>query len=859
VRKGIRTPDQRLRVFVSSTLGELAEERLAVRRAVESLHLSPVMFELGARPHPPRELYRAYLEQSDVFIGIYWERYGWVAPGESISGLEDEYRLAGGLPQLLYIKDPAPGREPALAALLRRVQDEDRASYRRFSSPETLEELVSQDLALLLSERFDQGRAPEAPTRPAAAPLPAPLTRTIGRAKEVGELVALVDAGTRLVTVTGPGGVGKTRLALEVGRALADRPGSVVHFVPLAPVSEPALVLAGVADRLGARGDTARRPFDALVEHLGDRPAVLLLDNLEQVVDVGPELVRLLEQAPGLQILATSRQALRVVGEHEFPAGPLAVPGEAATPEEIRRTSSVELLVERARARGVSMDLTPDDAAAVAELCRRLAGLPLAIELAVPRLRLLSPRQVLGRLTSTLDLPSAGTDLPSRQRSLRAALTWSHELLDEQERSLFAQLSVFSGGATLEAVEQVCATGEEYVDTALAGLLDKSLLSVGDSTPGREPRIQMLEPVRDFAREQLDLRGATDEARQRHLDYFCALGREAQPFLCGPRQREWAARFDGERANVRTAVATGLELHAFAPVLRLIWDTLVYYYVRDAVDEPRQWLRKLAGAAGHLGTTQQALLDVGLLIVGEGPPDQRSDDLLDDATNVFDRSGLALEAAVSRQYVGLHHWHSDRRAESIEVLGEASRRFAALDHDWGVATVEMTLGAIHASGGRWDAARAHYAESLVHSRLIENRHQMAQALQGLALVDALDGRTHSAVDALREAVELILSDRSVTGATYCLEALAALALAGDDAEEAVRLVGTARGTRRRRMIPDWTAADAAEPVLAAARRELSPGSFAELWDAAAEQNADVLELLGESFPALSERWAPVAR
>lgn len=190
----IRTPDQRVRVFVSSTLGELAEERSAVRRAVERLHLSPVMFELGARPHPPRELYRAYLAQSDVFVGIYWQRYGWVAPGESVSGLEDEYLLSERLPRLLYIKHPAPDRDAALSSLLQRVQADDQASYRRFSSTEELAELVGHDLALLLSERFGEARVPPASERP-RAPLPAPLTRTVGRSREIDEVLALLEHG----------------------------------------------------------------------------------------------------------------------------------------------------------------------------------------------------------------------------------------------------------------------------------------------------------------------------------------------------------------------------------------------------------------------------------------------------------------------------------------------------------------------------------------------------------------------------------------------------------------------------------------------------------------------------------------
>jgi predicted ATPase len=851
----IRTPDQRLRVFVSSTLGELAEERLAARRSIESLRLAPVMFELGARPHPPRELYRAYLAQSDVFVGIYWQRYGWVAPGESVSGLEDEYRLADRLPQLLYIKHPAPDREPALTAMLRQVQDKDRASYRRFSTPEELEQLVAQDLALLLSERFTDAQGRRTTSR-RAAPLPAPLTRTVGRENEVGRIVELLDSGVRLVTVTGPGGVGKTRIAVEAGHVVARRPGAEVSFVPLAAVYSPSQVLPTVADQLEVRDVTATSPFDSLVEYFADREALVLLDNLEQVVAVGPELARLLEKAPGLRFLATSRQALRVIGEHEFAAAPLGLPSEAASLSELRHAPSVQLLLERARERGAMFDLSGENCLAVTRLCRRLAGLPLAIELAVPRLRLLGPQGLLDRLSSTMDLPPAGDDLPSRQRTLRAALAWSYELLDETEASVFARMSVFAGGATLDGVQAVCSDGQP-VEPVIASLLDKSLLVVGNPLPNGELRIQMLEPVRDFASERLDELGDRPEIRRRHLHYLADLGREAAPFLCGPQQWEWAVRFDGERANLRTAVDAGFAMAAYDVVLRLTWDAIVYYYIRDAVDEPREWITRLSREAVDLTDTQQALLEVAMLLVGEAPPDRDPIALLEDATGVFDKGGLPLEAAVSRHNLGLHLWYAGRRSAAFDTLEEASGRYAVIDHDWGVAHVEMTLGAAHASVGRPDEARTHFRKSLDRARCIDNRHEIAQALYGLALVDAISGRPDLAVDALSEAARLVVETHSITGATFCLEALGAVLLARGDPGGAVRLIGAARTIREQRNIPLWTAtADFAELVLAPARDELAPEVFAEHWRSGTRESLDVFQLLSTGLALLAEKGLP---
>ena len=250
----IRTPDQRVRVFVSSTLGELAAERQAVRDAVTSLRLVPVLFEPGARPYPARNVYQAYLAQSQVFVGIYWQSYGWVAPGEQVSGLEDEYQLAAGVPRLIYVKGPAPDREPRLAALLDRIQDEGGVSYQHFSDPAGLQQLVENDLAVLLSERFELTRPGQAAagSGPGAGALPVPATPLLGREQEAAEIDDVVAReGVRLVTLTGPGGVGKTRLMMEAARRLGPGFADGVRFVELAAVSAADLVAPAIAAGLG--------------------------------------------------------------------------------------------------------------------------------------------------------------------------------------------------------------------------------------------------------------------------------------------------------------------------------------------------------------------------------------------------------------------------------------------------------------------------------------------------------------------------------------------------------------------------------------------------------------------------------
>ena len=280
----IRTPDQRLRVFVSSTLAELADERRAVSRAISALRLTPVMFESGARPQPPRELYRAYLAQSDVFIGLYWQHYGQVSPGIEVSGLEDEFELSRGLPRLLYVKEPVAEREPRLTDLLSRIEQE--ASFRRFRTPTELGRLVRDDLAALLTERF--AATPVARrARRARGGLPVATTSLLGRQEAVNDVASLLSQeGVRLVTLTGPGGVGKTSLALAAGDRLRDSFSSGVAFAPLAPATEPEQVLARIGRAVGAEVAGTDSPLDTLAEHLGDGRWLLILDNLEQVVGV---------------------------------------------------------------------------------------------------------------------------------------------------------------------------------------------------------------------------------------------------------------------------------------------------------------------------------------------------------------------------------------------------------------------------------------------------------------------------------------------------------------------------------------------------------------------------------------------
>ncbi|MDB5074099.1 MAG: ATPase-like protein, partial [Chloroflexi bacterium] len=569
----IRTPDQRLRVFISSTLEELAPERAAAKEAVEQLRLTPVLFEAGARAHPPRDLYRAYLAQSDIFLGIYWQHYGWVAPDLDVSGLEDEYRTSGNRPRLIYIKTPSPQREPRMQALIDHIRDDGVTSYQKFATAAELRELIANDLALLLAERFAGPPQTLTPASELLAPLPVQRGVLFGRAREVGATRALLlRENVGLVTLTGPGGVGKTRLAVQVAAAVAPRFAHGVAFISLATLTDPSRLPAMIAQALGIP-EAAGRPLDeALLEYLRPRQLLLLLDNVEQLISAAPFATRALDAAPRLKILTTSREALRVREERVVPVPPLALPDSGPPPplRTLARIASVALFVERARELRPAFELTDENATAVADICRRLDGLPLALELAAARLVTLSPEALLALLGQRLPLLTHGQrDLPARQRTLRDTIAWSYDLLDEGGKTLFRALSVFVGGFTLYAVAEVCLghdptsssqMGDDIVGNALDGvtsLADKSLVYRTEDVAG-EPRFALLETIREFAAEQSAAAGEDEALRRRHATYFLTLAEAAVPHFLRPDRGRWLERLHSEDANLRAALTWGI-------------------------------------------------------------------------------------------------------------------------------------------------------------------------------------------------------------------------------------------------------------------------------------------------------------
>ncbi len=805
--EAIRTPDQRLRVFVSSTLSELAPERAVVARSISALGLTPVMFEIGARPHPPQELYRAYLAQSDIFVGLYWQRYGWIGPGMEISGLEDEFQLSGSLPRLMYVKTPAPDREPLLTGMLAGLEAAGTESYRSFRTPRELGRLVRDDLALLLSERFaatGHGAVPSpTPVVRRASSLPVTSTSLIGREQEIDELSALLDRpDVRLVTLIGPGGIGKTRLAIAVAGRVADKSLRQAVFVPLASIADPDMVLPRVAATVGATIEGTRSPVDVLVEYFADNPSLLVLDNLEQVVGVALELDMLLAMCPDLKVLATSRTVLRLRAEREYQVPALVVPAFAEQPamEQLALLPAVQLFVDRAQAVRNDFVLSQGNVAAVAEICRRLDGLPLAIELAAARTRLLDPPALLARLANLLDALGTGpVDLPERQRTLRATVEWSIGLLDETERELLATLSVFADGWTAEAAGSVAELAEERVLDLLDSLAGHSLVNV-DATAG-ESRFRMLTAVRSVAAERLTASTHRPEVEQRHAMYFGALVEATE----WPREQQtiWGNRLHREEENLRVAVRWFFtnDISPLPHIFRVLW---LFWQMHDRMPEGRAWIDELRLRMDSLGPHSQAEVFFTIAVTSVEVGDDNSalaavdaiKRLIDEVEDPALMNSLLLAISWALPIVNDFEGALATASLALEGLRRQDEPF--------VAFAALTVGMLEMNFARGERARELLLEVDDFAERFGNSWLTSAAQSQLATLAVSAGDLDEARSLLLESVEWAEGGHLGTlTVTFALVAFAQLALARQDPADAAVALGAASGLRQRSGLLAW--------------------------------------------------------
>jgi len=654
--------------------------------------------------------------------------------------------------------------------------------------PERVFQLVSPDLP----SEFPPLRTLEAYRNN----LPLQPTPLVGREKEVSEVCHLLGGDeTRLLTLTGPGGIGKTRVALQAAADLLDDFPDGSFFAPLATLTEAELFLPAVAETLGVR-ETADQPLDeTLRDYLHERRVLLLLDNFEQVLEAAPAVTELLAGAHGLKVLATSRTSLRLYGEHVYPVPPLTLPDLNSPPplERLTQYEAVGLFVERARAIKPDFKVTNESAPAVAEICVRLDGLPLAIELAAARITMLPPKGMLQRLSSRLKLLTGGArDLPERQRTLRATIEWSHALLDEGEQLLFARLAVFSGGRTLEAIEAICdAEGDLPVDAfeGVSSLLDKSLLRQEEG-PNGEPRFVMLETVHEFAREKLQGSGEAEEIKRKHAEYFLTLAEEAYPELKGANQLQWLEKLEAEHDNLRAALSWALESKDVEVALRLGGALWWFWSVRDYYSEGRRWLEAALAMDGRGSPEVRALALAG---VGELASEQGDFDRAQEACE----EGLELLAHEGRQaseakqcllawlgWAALMREHYGRATELFEESLALSRE---MSDTWWLASSLLFLALVSNSLGDSERATELNEESIALFREQGDKLGLAYCLNNLAMVVYSQGELARAAQLTEEAVALLRELRARGDVALGLCNLGWIALLQDDLGRAADL------------------------------------------------------------------------
>ena len=674
---------------------------------------------------------------------------------------------------------------------------------------------------------------------PAANNLPTQVTSFVGRQREIGELRSLLT-DTRLLTLTGSGGCGKTRLALELAKKLLRNYPDGVWFAELAPLTDPALAPKSVANALGIKEQPDQSLAETLVEYLQDKTTLLVLDNCEHLLSACAELVDvLLHGCAALQIVATGREVLGIAGETTYLVPSLSIPNgrKLTRADELADYESVELFVDRARSAKPAFALSDDNAQPIVQICKRLDGIPLAIELAAARVRALSVEQIATRLDDSFRLLTGGsrTALP-RHQTLRATIDWSYNLLTEPERTLLRRLSVFAGGWALEAAEQVCA--DEALDEVelldlLTGLVDRSL-AVYDESPSGVGRYRLLQTVRQYAAQELESTGEGETFRSRHVDVYTAMAEECEMKLRGPDQSSWLERLENEHENILLALDNCETVDGGAlKALRLAGSLWRFWEMHGHVDTGAKVIETAInrpGAQEGTGARAAALSGAGFMALMRGKyPEAR--ELLQQGLDIRRELGDQTKIAGSLSNLGIvvHNEGKYDKARALHQESLAIRR--ELEDIVGITTSLICLGNVARSEGKLADARLIYEQGLTVQKMSKDKYLSAHLINSLGIVAHAQGKHEEACRLLAEGLSIRRELGDKRGLARSLEAAAGLATAMGEYCRSARLFGAAERLRQDiGCIIQATDRAGYDRDLAAVRKALDPDTFSTDWD-----------------------------